>query len=238
MKDYKITFSGRDKICENTFSFYFSTGDSGYTFKPGQYAHFTLTGAKYNDIKGNSRPFSFAGSPHNRDKLMIAARNNSSVFVKNLCELSEGSEIFISKPEGNLFQINDDSFPLVFITGGTGITPVRSIVEFLIHMKSDRKIYLFYSNKTRNRIAFYDDFKNWSEKNDNFIFVPVLDSIENLNTEFEHGFINEALLKKYLKELKGKQYILTGPAEMTDSMKKILLSENVSISDIRTDKLN
>lgn len=238
MKDYKITFTGRKKICENTFSFYFSTGDSGYSYKPGQYAHFTLTGAKYNDIKGNSRPFSFAGSPHIKDKLMIAARVNSSVFVRNLCELNVGSEVFVSKPGGNLFKPDDTILPVVFIAGGTGITPVRSIIEFLIHKKSGRKIFLFYSNKSRNRTAFYDDFKNWSEANENFIFIPSVDSKETQNPGFEQGYINSAMLRKYLKELKGNHYILTGPDEMTDSLKKILLSENVNISDIRTDKLN
>lgn len=238
MKDYKITFTGRKKICENTFSFHFSTGDSGYSFKPGQYAYFTLTGAKYKDVKGNSRPFSFAGSPHIKDNIMIAARVNSSVFVRNLCELKEGSEVFVSKPGGNLFFPDDMKLPVVFITGGTGITPVRSIIEFLIHNKSGRNIYLFYSNKSPNRTAFYDDFKIWSESYKNFTFIPAVDSKEAQNPGFEQGYINIAMLRKYLKELSGKRYILTGPDEMTDSMKKILLSENVSISEIGTDKLN
>lgn len=235
MKDFKITFAGKKEICENTIAFYFDITDSGYSFKAGQYAHFTIIDPKFTDEKGNTRPFSFANSPGEKNEIVIAARINSSVFINNLSLLNPGSEIYISKPEGNMNLENDFLFPVVFISGGIGITPARSLIENDLKNNSERDLTLFYSNKTESQTAFLDDFKKWSSKNSNFKFIPLIEDINNTNWKYEFGYINKIILNKYLSDLNKKLYYLIGPAQMINSICEILLESGVDKRNIKTE---
>ncbi len=238
MKDYTIIYTGKEEICENTLAFYFDSKDSGYAFEAGQYAYFTIPDAKFRDEKGNSRPFSFANSPLIKDRIMIAVRNNSSVFVKNLMELTAGSNVFITKPEGGLVFSGDHSLPAVFISGGTGITPARSIIESSVLSRSEQRIYLFYSNKSESHAAFLEDFRKWSQTSDKFIFIPSIEDKTNLHWNSEYGYINEAMLKKYLKEFSNYRFYITGPGNMVASVKKILTDNKVLPENIRTENFS
>lgn len=235
LKDFRIIFKGKEEICENTIAFYFDTEQSGYSFEEGQYAVFTLVNPVKHDLKGNSRPFSFANSPHVKNTVMISARINSSVFVSNLSSLATGSEIFVSKPSGNLRKHVEKAGIPVFIAGGIGITPVRSIVENMIHRGITKKFFLFYLNKSESMTAFFDDFKKWSDVNKNFIFIPVIEDKHNINWKYESGKADKKLLLKYLSDTLSCNYFLSGSSEMIESFKKILFSVNVPEKNIKTD---
>lgn len=240
MKNYKIVFTGRKEICENTYSFTFNLNNSGYEFKPGQYAHFTIQDPVIKDENGNSRPLSFASSPHHKNTILIAGRNNHSVFIENMLSLVPGAEVFISEPEGDISLSPNESVENVFIAGGIGITPVRSIIEFATENDLKNKITLFYSNKSLLQSAFLNDFINWSEMNDNFRLITFLDDTKNIsgfdNVVFESGRIDSGKLKKHLKNFENKNYYLIGPPEMVDSMKELLIKEKVSEEKIKTEK--
>lgn len=235
LKDYTIIYKGYEEICENTLAFYFDSKDSGYSFEAGQYAYFSLSDSKFKDEKGNSRPFSFASSPLIKDKIMIAVRNNSSVFIKNLTELPAGAEVFLSKPAGGLAFSGDHSLPAVFISGGTGITPARSIIESSFLSRSSQRIYLFYSNKSESLTAFLGDFRTWSETSDNFSFIPLIEDTTNVKWNSEFGIIDETILKKYLNDLVNYRFYLTGPEKMVASVKNILSENKVLPENIQTE---
>jgi len=147
LKDFKIKLLEKKLICENTYQLIFDKPETGYDFFPGQYAYFKLMFNTDEDIKGNVRPFSFAGSPTNNE-LVIAVRKNESVFIENLLRLEAGSEIFISEPMGN--NILDDEKEKVFITGGIGITPVRSILDYLSINNLKMLAQLLFHNNSLN----------------------------------------------------------------------------------------
>ena len=237
LKETKIFFTGRKEICENTFSFTFNLYDSDYDFKPGQYAHFTIMDPVHHDENGYTRPLSFANSPDHINSLMVAARKNQSVFIENLLSLTPGSELQISEPEGDISLHRDETVENVFIAGGIGITPVRSIVEFATENDLKNKITLFYSNKSLSQAAFLNEFLEWSAENENFRFIPFFESDETIS-EFEHekGKIDSERLKKHLGNFDNKIFFLIGPPAMVDSFKDILLNQNVSEENIMTEK--
>lgn len=236
MKTTKIFFTGRKEICENTFAFTFNLYDSDYDFKPGQYAHFTIMDPVNHDGTGNSRPLSIANSPDHVNSLMVAARRNQSVFVENLLSLMPGSEVQISEPEGDVALHSDEQIENVFIAGGIGITPVRSIVEFATENALKKKITLFYSNKSLSQAAFIDELVEWAAENENFKFIPFFDNKENVTFEYETGRINLEKLKKHLGNFDNKIFNIIGPAEMINSVKEILLNQKVREENIKTEK--
>ncbi|MEO6695632.1 MAG: FAD-dependent oxidoreductase [Ignavibacteria bacterium] len=236
MKDSKVILEKTEVICENTLAFTFDSRDTDYNFKAGQYAHFTLTDPKFSDERGNTRALSFANAPNEYHKFVIAARINSSVFIKNLQSLDPGSGVFISKPGGGLTLHSDSSVSAVFISGGIGITPLRSILEDMFSRKLPHRINLFYMNKKETQIAFMDDFEKWAGENKNFKFIPLIDDRENKNWKYEFGPFNTEMLDRYIKNIRNNIYYITGPAKLVDSVMELLLDKNVTPENIRIEK--
>lgn len=237
MKNTKIFFTGRKEICYDTFSFTFNLYDSEYDFKPGQYAYFTIMDPVHHDKNGYTRALSFANSPDHINSLMVAARKNQSVFVENLLSLAPGSEVQISEPEGEIALDQDINIENVFIAGGTGITPVRSIVEHATENNLKNRIVLFYSNKSLSQAAFMNELLEWSAENENFRFIPFFEAGEKI-TEFEYetGRIDPERLKKHLGNFENKKFFLIGPPEMVESFKNILIQEGIKPEVIISEK--
>ena len=233
MKDFKIKLLKTKLICENTYQLIFDKSGIDYDFSPGQYANFKLLYNADEDIKGNVRPFSFAGSPSNNE-LMIAVRKNESVFIENLLRLELGSEVIISAPMGN--NILDDEKEKVFIAGGIGITPVRSILEYLSENNLNEKITLFYFNRDCSQTAFLDEFKKWDEEMDSFNFIPVIEDEKDDNWKGETGLFNGIILKKYVENIYDKNFYLFGSNQMNESVKQLLKNAGVKGENIITEK--
>ncbi len=236
LKTTKIFFTGLKEICENTFSFTFNLYDSDYEFKAGQYAHFTIMDPVHHDESGNSRALSIANSPDHVNSLMVAARRNQSVFVENLLALSPGSEVQISEPEGDVGLHVDENVVNVFIAGGIGITPVRSIIEFATENNLKNKIILFYCNKSPAHSAFLNELLEWSYENQNFKLIPFFDDKPDADFVYETGRIDLGRLKKHLRNFENKMFNVIGPPEMINSVREILLNENVKEEFINTEK--
>lgn len=238
MKNHKIILSGRKLICDNTVLFNFKNYDADYYFKAGQYAFFTIPEVTYKDEKGNSRAFSFAGSPLKKGEISIAARLSNSKFVKHLNSLPLKSEIYISEPKGHLNEFIEKELPFVFIAGGTGITPVRSLIEDAVLSGKNKKLTLFYSNKTESQSAFLDDFFYWESIYKDFRFIPVIEDENNNNWKHEFGNINIRLLKKFIGELKENNYIILGPPHMVSKIENELLESGVNPGNLYTEKIS
>lgn len=233
MKDFKIKLLEKKLICENTYQLTFDKSGIDYEFFPGQYANFKLNFNSDEDLKGNIRPFSFAGSPGNNE-LMIAVRKNESVFIENLLRLEAGSDVIISEPMGN--NILDDEKEKVFIAGGIGITPVRSILEYLSKNNLNEKITLFYFNRNFSQTAFLDEFKKWDEEMDRFNFIPVIEDEKDDNWKGEKGLFNEDILRKYVKDIVDKKFYLFGSDQMDECVKQLLKGTGVKDENIITEK--
>lgn len=237
MNDTKIFFTGRKEICENTFAFTFNLYDSEYDFKAGQYAYFTIMDPVHHDENGYTRPLSFANSPDHINSLMVAARKTQSVFVENLLSLTPGSELQISEPRGDVYLHGDETVENVFIAGGIGITPVRSIIEFATENDLRNRITLFYSNKSFSQAAFMNELIEWAAENENFTFIPFFEDTQvNAEFEFETGRIDQEKMIKHLQNFDNKRFFIVGPPVMVDSINDLLINNNVSKENIMTER--
>ncbi len=229
LKDCKL-------INDFTLAMWFDYKDSGFTFEPGQYAKITLLDPIHNDEEGNSRLFSMASSPWNKETLMFTTRALDSAFNKNIRELPLGSKASISEPGGNTVLHKDPSIPAVFIIGGIGITPVRCMVEYATESNQPYEMHLFYSNPVAKTMAFLDDFFKWENENPHFKFHPTIDDKNDKNWKFEFGYINEEMLKKHIKDFSKPIYYLVGPQVMVDTMNDVLLKNRVNPDRIKLER--
>lgn len=234
MKDFLIRLKGSQLISGNTLVFTFDTSGTNYTFKPGQYAHFTLLNPLTHDKKGHSRPFSIASSPLEKD-IIIAARKGSSVFLENLSALPPGSKLFISKASGSM-HIEDTDSDIVFIAGGIGITPVMSILKTHLQKDSRRKFVLFYLNSSPQRIAFLDEFEKMDAEHENFTLIPVVSEGFDEGWKYESGALDKKMLEKYIQALNDRTFFVTGPPQMVNAVMELLEKEGVSQENIISEK--
>jgi ferredoxin-NADP reductase len=82
--------------------------------------------------------------------------------------LKPGQEVIFSEPIGDFVLPKDKTIPLVFLSGGIGVAPVRSIVKWLVDNKEQRPITLNYFVKTRDDLAFQDLFESYEMK-----YIPI-----------------------------------------------------------------
>lgn len=166
---------------------------------------------------------------------MFSTRALDSAFNKNILELPLGTPASIGAPGGNTNLHEDASVPAVFLIGGIGITPVRCMVEYSVLEKLPYMMYLFYANKRKSMMTFYDDFIGWAKIKNDFLFIPTVEEPED-DWKGETGFITEDMIKKYLSDWSKPVFYIVGPPLMVDSMETILLKNNVEPGKIKLER--
>jgi ferredoxin-NADP reductase len=142
----------------------------------------------------------------------------------------------VSRPKGSFTLHKDTSRPAVFLAGGIGIVPIRSILQHAAQERLEHKLYLFYSSRTTDDAAFLDELESLGAQNHNFIFVPTVTGQRTLAWAYEKGHINHEMLKRYLVGLKGPVYYIAGPSGMVSAMTSVLNNSGVSEDDIKTEE--
>ena len=129
-----------------------------FAFSPGQYMEWTL-GHADPDSRGNRRYFTLASSP-TEDQLRLGVKfyPNGSSFKQALLDLDHQHEIVATQLAGDFVLPNDPNQKCVFIAGGVGITPFRSMIKYLIDTRQRRSIVLFYANRSIKDIIYKDVF--------------------------------------------------------------------------------
>lgn len=235
MADHLFALKDRREIAPDTMAFWFDTAGSGYRFRAGQNADFTLIDPPESDAEGNVRTFSFASSPHEADTFMVATRMRKTAFKNSLKSVPLGTKVKVSDPMGSFTLHKDVSKPAVFLAGGIGITPSRSMIEWATREKSPHRLYLFYSNQADRGTPFLGDFEKWAKENANFKFIPTLTGPKKALWRYESGIINKEMLTKYLTNVQSPLYYLAGPPGMVAAMRQLAEQLGVSEDNVKTE---
>jgi ferredoxin-NADP reductase len=238
MPIYKTILRRKGEIADGTMAFHFEK-PGGFTFKAGQFGDFTLINPFETDAEGNTRGFSLASAPYEAD-LMFATRVRDTAFKRVLKTIEVGTEVSMDAPYGSFTLHHNSRIPAVFLTGGIGVTPVRSIVLQAAHDNLPHKIFLFYSNRRPEDAAFLDELIEAQEKNPNYTFVGTMTEMKNSGSGWhgETGYINKAMLEKHVGDLTLPIYYLAGPASMVRAMRKLLNETGVDDDNIRTEEFS
>ncbi len=151
-----------------------------------------------------------------------------------------GTEVSLDAPHGSLTLHSDARIPTVFLSGGIGVTPVRSIVLQATHEKLPHKIILFDSNRRPEDSAFLDELAEAQKKNPNFTLVGTMTGMEKSSKTWggETGFVTKAMLIKSVHDLSLPIFYISGPPAMVAAMRKILDDSGVKNDKIRTEEFS
>jgi ferredoxin-NADP reductase len=236
MAKYISKLLERKEIAEGTMEFHFSKPE-GFNYKPGQHIEITLINPPETDEEGNSRVLSLVSAPY-EPNLIVATRMRDSAFKRVLKTMPIGGEVNIEGPYGSLILHSDSTKPAVFIAGGIGITPFMSMIRYATKENLPHKIFLFYSNRRPEDTAYLEELKQKERENPNFHLIATMTQMENSKLPWhgETGYINEAMIKKYIEDITKPIYYLAGPPAMVSAMREMLVKMGVIEDNIRTEE--
>jgi ferredoxin-NADP reductase len=229
-----LALKERIQIAPNMYEFVFEKMGS-FNFLPGQYFEWTLP-EKSADSRGNRRYFTIASSPTEKNVLLGVRidESGSSRYKTTLLGMNTGDTIVATQLAGD-FVLHTEDQNLVFIAGGIGITPFRSMIEYLYSTGIRKNIVLFYTASRPEEFVYQDIFKK-AENQGWLKFVPVVTKEENISPKWtgEKGHITEEMIKKYTRDEIDKYY-LSGPNAMVEAYTLLLHDMGIKRNKIVTD---
>jgi ferredoxin-NADP reductase len=211
----KLTLTLREKkeLANGTMAFCFGLDGQPFVFKPGQCIRITLLDPLYKDNKGNARDFSIASSP-GESSLMIATRMTGSAYKRSLADLPLGSSVRVNGPYGDFLLDTDPMRPAVFLAGGIGITPFRSMIKHAIEQHSPQRLTLVYCNRTPDDAAFLDELQHWERESPNFRLIATMTQTANRSEALagRRGYLDVRFMKDYLGDQEQPVSYVAGPS--------------------------
>ncbi len=229
-----MTLQEQAAIGENIVDFVFKSSQR-LVFSPGQYMEWTLPHGG-TDARGNRRYFTIASSPTEKEVLLgVRFYENSSTFKKALIALKPEDKIIASQVAGDFTLPKDKSKKLVFIAGGIGVTPFRSIVKYLTDKNEARDIVILYINRTVKDIV-YRDILSAAQKVGvkTFYFLSGRESVV-ANSEVITERLDENKLKALIPDFVDRVYYISGRESLVDDFKQMLGKMGVGSNKIVTD---
>jgi len=190
----------------------------GVSFKAGQFLAVTLK-----DNPALKRYLSISSSPTETCYLEFTKKITSSDFSKELSQLKAGDEVKIQYPFGK-FVLDENCEKAAFLSGGIGITPIRSIIKYAVDKNLGMDMVLVYANRSLKDIVFKEDFDAMQK------IYPRL-KIAHVLCEPAPGFkcipglINAQVIKNEVSDYAQRKFFLCGPPQMVEAMSKILSLE-------------
>lgn len=221
-----LTLESQKMLAMDTYEFVFKP-DRKLNYIPGQYLEWTLPHKK-SDSRGVRRYFTIASAPTEAGiRLGVKYCDHPSSFKKKLLSLAPGDKLSAGQLAGDFLLPKDTAKKLVFIAGGIGITPFRSMVQYMIDKGEVRDTVLFYSNKTENEIAYKELFMRAEKQGVKTVYL--LTDKENAPKVFagEIGRIDEHMINKYVPDYKKRIFYLSGPNAMVHAYKELLVKMGV-----------
>lgn len=209
---------------KNTMSFFLKK-PKGFIFKPGQYLVFK--------IDEEERQFTIASSP-SEEFIQITVRiRKESLFKQSLYNLKIGSEVEAHGPFGSF--VLTKPYALVpnhlFLVGGIGITPFRSMIKHNIDQKLGIPMFLIYSNSD-SEFVFKEELDTWQKANDfikiEYVNTSVVGRIDQLKIE--------KLIGNWKLEIGNCAFSAVGPKAFVNSMEDILEEMKIPEDQIKTEK--
>lgn len=219
----------REAVAEGTMAFYFAK-PPGFGHEAGQSLLLTLVSPPETDGEGNSRTFTIASAPHERE-LMIATRMRDTAFKRVLKTAPLGTTVSIDGPNGEMVLHDDVTRAAVFLAGGIGITPFLSIARHAATERLRHSLYLFYANRRPEDAAFLAELQRLEQLNPNYRLIAIMAEPEKSAQVWsgETGFIRRALLERHLADVTSPVYYFAGPPPMTTAVRTML--EEIGIGE-------
>ncbi|MFW6125736.1 MAG: ferredoxin--NADP reductase [Chloroflexota bacterium] len=215
-------------------SFRFDIGNRDLEYTAGQYFFVTIK------VKGQEavHHFTISSSPTEtvlKGYLEFTKRITSSEYSQALDRMKPGDWARLNGPEGS-FTLPPRRRDLAFLSGGIGITPLRSMMRFIVDRKLKRDVVLIYGNKSYEDIAFRDELDEMADKHENIRVEHVLSGPDVPPGWKGHkGYITGDLVRQLAPDYQKRVFYVSGPLGMVKSLEEQLTQLGLHKYQVRHD---
>lgn len=193
-------------------------------FKAGQYVNLFIT------IRGvsTSRPYTIS-SPPGKPYLDITIRRKKHGFVSPylMDQVKPGDILESTGPVGTFcYEPLVDTPHLVFLAGGSGITPFASIMRTLTAMDPSVQIHLLYGSRIPEDVIFKDELASLASEHPK-IKMDIIISEPPQGWDGYKGFLDKENIGSLVGSVRGKTFFICGPAQMHTLCEKALIDLGV-----------
>jgi propane monooxygenase reductase subunit len=209
--------------------------DGNLRFWAGQYVDLTIPGT------GITRSFSMANVPSEQTRLSFIIKRYPQGAFSALLDggLQVGQRLTAKGPYGTCFRREDRTGPMLLIGGGSGMSPLWSILHDHVESGEERPVRFFYGARTRRDLFYLEEFAALTAKLSDFRFIPALSHAEPEDAwSAESGFIHDVVARTLRVEgLDGEiDAYSCGPPPMIDAVLPILQMAGLEPERIYFDK--
>ncbi len=207
-------------------------------FKAGQYMQ--LHTKPYNKVKDTVyRAYSISSSPSDEGYLELIIRlvpgGICTTYVHE--HLKEGDEVTLSGPYGD-FYLRGNCNELVFVAGGSGLAPIRSLVLDILEKKINKRMVFFFGALSKKDLYYVEEFREIEAKHENFKFIPALSKpVPEDEWKGETGLITD-VLAKHIPDASSKEAYLCGSPGMINACIKVFEDKGFKEEVIFYDKFS
>jgi len=191
----------------------------GLDFRAGQYFLLRLDDRLV-------KPFSFSSSPSEEGYFEFTTRLSGSEFKTALSRLKTKDRVHVIGPNGK-FTLNEAHSRVVFLAGGIGVTPFRSMCKWAADMSLDCDIALLWGVNSIEDAFFRDDFESMKAINPRLrtLYVP---SKPPDNWTGPSGVIRLDILREHVPDYNQRVFYVCGPPKMVEAVGRMLAEANVT----------
>ncbi|PPE67372.1 2Fe-2S iron-sulfur cluster-binding protein [Caldimonas caldifontis] len=201
--------------------------EAGLVYRPGQYMNVLLD-------DGRHRSFSMASRPNGARVDFHVRRIPGGRFTdRRLAALREGESLEVEIPLGSFRYHAEDDRPLVMVATGTGLAPIKSMLESLMDSDDCPPVSLYWGMRTEDELYLHDEIQTWAERLYDFHYVPVLSRAGD-GWKGRRGHVQQAVLAD-LGDLSEHAVYLCGSPAMIADAKTAFVARGASLDHLYTD---
>ena len=198
-------------------------GVDEFRFTPGQFMSIKQPKP---DGKIHTRAYSIASPPRTDATFDLCLNRVEDGFLSNwLCDLPVGASIQFHGPHG-LFVMREPRSDAVFIATGTGIAPIRSMVQWLFaepERNRRQEYWLVFGTRYEHSLYYREEFELVERRNPNFHYVPTLSRCGE-RWQGCRGYVQDHV-RQIVAERKGMQAYICGLHQMVNANREMLKNE-------------
>ncbi len=203
-----------------------------FQFKQGQYITIKL------QVNGEEirRSYSICTSPYSEKELRVAVKEVKDGRASSLMNRhwKVGDTVEVMTPMGNFHSVlsGNNKKQYVLFAGGSGITPMMSILKSVLYIEKQSTITLVYANRDEESVIFNAEIQKIASDNaDRFKVVNVYDAPKTEVSDLQKGLLSVERVKAIVDAYKGAtadEYFICGPGPMMENIKQALESLNIA----------
>ncbi len=198
-----------------------------FDYKPGQFM-FVKIRIEKEEIQ---KPFSISSSPTEKGFTEFTKKLTDHIFSRALNSFKVGDWMGIDGPYGR-FTFEGEYERIAMLSGGVGITPLRSICRYCTDTQLDTEIVLLYGNRTERDIVFKKEFEEMQRQNKKLKVVFTVDEASKDWNGFT-GIIDTEMIMKVIPDYDRRLFYICGPPGMVKAMEELLYSIGIPRANIQ-----